>query len=291
MRPQTTPPQVHQEEREIVADVDARDLVVELDAVERRRVAVEDHDVAQVQIAVALADEAGRASTVEQLGAAIQLAEEVASEPLTHRLVEAVTAYSSRPAAFPSMTQRIPALPPVIAPRPGVVVEARHRVAQRLDLVDLERATIGEPVEELRLVEARHVDAPVDRIARSADGEQSVRRAGDGDDATIERRRGASIEPQLRFARGAPQPRGREVQVVEADRPLQLERPVPGQEHHRAVRVDAFHRQAAVRGRRPEPVDDRRLRIEGHDTRLPGRAARPYSPGRSWIDSRYSTSA
>ena len=51
-------PEIHQQERQVVADVGAGDLVVELDAVEQRRPPVEQHDVAQVQIAVALAHEA-----------------------------------------------------------------------------------------------------------------------------------------------------------------------------------------------------------------------------------------
>ena len=43
---QSSPPEIHQEKREIVQDVRAGDLVVELDAVEQRRPPVQQHDVA-----------------------------------------------------------------------------------------------------------------------------------------------------------------------------------------------------------------------------------------------------
>ena len=60
------PPQIHQQERQVVEHVDAGNLVVELDRVEQRRAAVEQDDVAQVEIAVALPDEATVTSRVEQ---------------------------------------------------------------------------------------------------------------------------------------------------------------------------------------------------------------------------------
>src|SRR5690606_41475883 len=62
---QLPPPEIHQEESQVVQDVDARDLVVELDAVEHRRPLVEEHDVAQVEVAVTLTDEARLASGLE----------------------------------------------------------------------------------------------------------------------------------------------------------------------------------------------------------------------------------
>ena len=45
MMTQIPPPQVHQQEREIVEHVGARNLVVEFDAVEQRRISVDQHDV------------------------------------------------------------------------------------------------------------------------------------------------------------------------------------------------------------------------------------------------------
>ena len=55
---QSSPPEIHQQERKTYKDVRARDFVVELDAIEEGRGPVEQHDVAQMEIAVALPDEA-----------------------------------------------------------------------------------------------------------------------------------------------------------------------------------------------------------------------------------------
>ena len=43
---QFSPPEIHQEKREIVQNVRAGNLIVELDAVEQRRSSVQQHDVA-----------------------------------------------------------------------------------------------------------------------------------------------------------------------------------------------------------------------------------------------------
>ncbi len=53
---QATMPEIHDEKGEIVENVDGRDAVVEIDAVEETRLAVEKAEIAQMQIAVAEAD-------------------------------------------------------------------------------------------------------------------------------------------------------------------------------------------------------------------------------------------
>ena len=56
---QLSPPEIHQEKRQIVQDVRAGNLVVELDPVEQRRTPVQQNDVAQVEVTVTLTHEAG----------------------------------------------------------------------------------------------------------------------------------------------------------------------------------------------------------------------------------------
>ncbi len=63
---QASPPEVHQQKRQVVQHVGAGDLVVELDAIEQRRPPVDERDVAEVQIAVALPDIPCVATPVEQ---------------------------------------------------------------------------------------------------------------------------------------------------------------------------------------------------------------------------------
>ena len=65
---QAAMPQVHQQECEVVEHVYGGDLVVELDAVEQARRAIEEADIAQVQIAMAAAQPALRTTPVEQRG-------------------------------------------------------------------------------------------------------------------------------------------------------------------------------------------------------------------------------
>jgi hypothetical protein len=48
VRRQAAAPQIHQEKRKIVEDVDAGDVVVELDRIEQRRHSFQQHDVAKM---------------------------------------------------------------------------------------------------------------------------------------------------------------------------------------------------------------------------------------------------
>ena len=61
-------PKVHQQEGQVIEDVDVGYLVVEFDAVEQARLAIEHADVAQMQIAMAPAHLARGFPAVEQFG-------------------------------------------------------------------------------------------------------------------------------------------------------------------------------------------------------------------------------
>ena len=69
-------PQVHEQEGEVVEHVDRRHGVVEFQAVERRRTALEQADVAQMQVAVAVAHLAEPLAPVEQRRRPLQRAAE-----------------------------------------------------------------------------------------------------------------------------------------------------------------------------------------------------------------------
>ena len=58
--------EIDQQEGEVVKRVDAEEALVEFDAVEQRRLAVEEADIAEVQIAVAAADTALARAAVER---------------------------------------------------------------------------------------------------------------------------------------------------------------------------------------------------------------------------------
>ena len=59
------PVEIHQQEGEIVERVGGRDVLVELDRVEQHRFAVQDHDVVEMQVAMASTDEASLSAPVE----------------------------------------------------------------------------------------------------------------------------------------------------------------------------------------------------------------------------------
>ena len=60
-------PQVHQQEADVVEDVGRRHALVELEAVEQRRLAVDEADVAKMQVAMAAAHLSGAGACVEQV--------------------------------------------------------------------------------------------------------------------------------------------------------------------------------------------------------------------------------
>ena len=60
--------QVHDKEGEVVEDVDRGQPLAELQAVEQHRPAVQEHDVGEVQVAMAAAHRAGLPAAVEQAG-------------------------------------------------------------------------------------------------------------------------------------------------------------------------------------------------------------------------------
>src|ERR1700720_2410708 len=59
--------QIHQQKREVVENVDAGEGLVELEAIEQCRFAVQKADIAKMQIAVAMAHLTGCTAAVEQL--------------------------------------------------------------------------------------------------------------------------------------------------------------------------------------------------------------------------------
>ena len=80
--------QVHEQEGQVVEDVDAGEIIVELDAVEQDRAVAEEHDVGEVEVAVTVADAAFGAAAVEERpvagqdgpGQGIELADGVGGE-------------------------------------------------------------------------------------------------------------------------------------------------------------------------------------------------------------------
>jgi hypothetical protein len=116
--------------------------------------------------------------------------------------------------------------------------------------IDLPR--VGEAIERLRLVEAPHVDRPLDRLAVAAERKGAVATARHRDDATVKLRRKGPVGLDLGEAGGLALRERREVEEGETDGALDLEGALAGQEHDSGVGVDAAHGDPAVRRRARE---------------------------------------
>ena len=125
-------------------------------------------------------------------------------------------------------------------------MELRDSGRQPLHEIAIQCASLGQPIEELLLIEASHFEQPVDRGTRSTQRERPVLFARDRDDAQIQARRRSPIDPQFRLAHGLSTIGGREIQVPVTDGALELQRTGASEKHHRRMRLDALHLRTAM---------------------------------------------
>jgi hypothetical protein len=104
----------------------------------------------------------------------------------------------------------------------------------------------GRSIECTRLVEAKHLDRPLDRCALAADCQSAVGFPGDGDDAPVDVRRIGSIDGKLGLAGRPALGERRIIEKGEAHRALDLERAITGEKHRGRVGVDALDTRAAM---------------------------------------------
>ena len=205
MGPQAAAPQIHQHERHVIQDVDARDVVVELDAVENSGRAIEQADIPQVQIAVALTDETRTASRIQARGVTTELGSRLHGKARAERRIQDVRIALEEFARVPVRHPRHARTPPVIGPDSRAGMQMRDRRCQRGHRRDVEATALGEPIEQGFLIESLHLDQPVDRVAMAVERKGSVGLTGHRAHRDIQRRRRTSIQPHFRLARGVPQ--------------------------------------------------------------------------------------
>ena len=270
LRRKTLLPQVHQQEGEIVEDVDGGDQLVELDGVERGRHAIEERDVAEMEVAMATPD-APRPPALEEKG----------PQPTKRRLHcrgkfrrivlrEDHVSRGELPEGLPDHTAERPR-------RRHAVVDLRLAIGceQQLDEPHHQRraefATLGDMIERAGLVEPPHVNGPFDRLAFAADP-QPLPLPRDRNGAEIDVGRIALVDGDLRLAGTSPPGEGRLIEEGEADGALDLVNVEADEEHHRGVGIDPDHRQDQAVGL---PVGEEGEHIALVDARR--RAARPLS--------------
>ena len=96
LRPQPALVEIHDQEGQIVERVGAGERLVELERVEQHRHTVEQHDVAEMQVAMAVPHPAGGPARVEQPGQALELGERrpverrhgILGQDVRHQLLE-----------------------------------------------------------------------------------------------------------------------------------------------------------------------------------------------------------
>ena len=242
MGPQIATPKIHQQKREVVEHIDARDVLVELHGVEQRGSAVDETDVAQVQVAVALADPSDVPPGVEAPGMPISAAWDAAvRRPQGGGIENTRTLLGKAPRvavdhpchAFAAAT---------IRPRRRAGVQAGDRVGKALHQPGIQPMALGETVEEGVLVEPHHLDDPVDRLALPSQRERASGFARDRPHAEIESGCRPAVHTHLGLAGDAPELDRRKIHVVEAHGPLELLGPIAGQPDDADVGVDAFDR-------------------------------------------------
>ena len=160
---QSAPEQVHQQEGEVVPDVDARERVVELDGVEQRRRAVEQHDVAEMEVAVQLSHEAAGAARVQQRRVGRECGVAGRGQPIDALRWQR----AGRPASARALSRRTSRMgrDRLRAGGHGTGVEGRDDVRQSSGQRAGKAAGRRHPVQQRVVGEALHHDQPFDRLA------------------------------------------------------------------------------------------------------------------------------
>ena len=271
--------QVHRHEGDVAHDVDPAQARIELDAVEHQAAAGLARDVAQVQVAVALAHPSGgQALRDHGLQARVGLGLP-ALQPLERGAVERAGRHKGR--RRQQLAQAVAQRGPHLRRRaPGALrrghgralVEAGQPHGQLVHVGRAQLAACGEAVPQAVLVEGAHAHRDVEHRAVAAQAGPVVA-AGHRHHVQVGIGRQPAVQPQfLGAGRASPRQR-RLVEVRGGQRLLDLVGEAAVQQHVRDVRLDVAHRRAVL----PQPLDQR-----GHQPALPlGRelGRRPRWPG------------
>jgi hypothetical protein len=128
----------------------------------------------------------------------------------------------------------------------GSRMSGRNTARELVRYCEIDCPRVGEVVERLRLVEAPHVDRPLDRFAVASECKVSGATARHRDDAAIKLRCEGPVCFDLGEARSLAPFDRREVEKGKLHRTLDLEGALAGQEHDPGVGVDAADGDTAV---------------------------------------------
>ncbi len=240
--------EVHQQEGKVVEHVAGRDHRIEFEGVERHRPAIDERDIAEVEVAMPAADETKRSARVQQRTNARKRLAAGRGEALGRGGGKQFGVFLEGGVVLLDIVgKRLDPWRRFDHRRPGVGRSDRAREAVRQRKVD--GAVIGETIERLGFVEAAHLDRPFDGLAPARKRQHTIGLARDRDDAEIELRCKRPVGFDLcgtgdfsLFQRG-------EIQERKAHRALDLVGALPGQKHDGRMGIDTAHASAAVRRR------------------------------------------
>ena len=244
--PQIAAPQIHEKEGDVVEHIDARDVVVELHGVEQGGNAVDQADVPQVEIAVALAHRSPALPGVKAIAVTLERGAGVHGQTLAGRRFQDSRALLDEAARVALDDPRHARLPAMFRTRLRAPVQADDRVGQAFHEPGVQLTTLGQAIEERVLVEADHLDQPINRRARPADRERPTVFPSDGTHSQVQRGGGAAVEAHFGLAGGVSQLDRRKIHVVEPNGPFELVGPIARQPHDADVRVDAFDLECGI---------------------------------------------
>ena len=275
--------EVHEQEGEVEKGVDACDRRIELDGVEGHRFALEQADIAEMEIAMAVPHRAVARAAVEQRGDALQRRGTGLIRDGGHARIEEIghgRAFApvlgddggEARSPAPSRLRRLRA------------VKTRHDPGQTAHQRQVEGSPRRQRVELRPRRKAAHLDDPVEGLVRADRGlgDQGERAAAPHDrgHAEIKRGRGPAIDREFGAAHLPSAPDGREIHVGKSDGALELVGALAGEEDHRAVGVDAARHGPAMQGRVGQEREDLVLRAARHGAACARCAS--ISPAGSW---------
>ena len=177
--------EVHQQEGEVVEHVAGGDERIEFEGIERHRPAVDERDIAEMQVAVSAADEAARSARQQQRPNARKRLPARGREPLDR------SGGKQRGVLAEGSVVLLDIGGKRVDPRRGLDHRragmgrgdgAGEAVRQR----EIDSAMVGETIERLGLVEAVHLDRIFDGFALAPERQRAVQFARDRDDAAIQ---------------------------------------------------------------------------------------------------------
>ena len=240
-------PQVHQHEGEVVEDIGSRHRLVELEAVEERRHAIDHDDVAQVKVAVTAAHVARALAFVEQRGVPPPRLARRVDKVIHRRIVEDLPGRGERFLVdAQNILDALRAVAFEVGRRFCPAVEAGDDAGETRDQRRSDFASHSHAIEQARLVEALHFKYRLDQFAISVQLQPAFRQPNESHHPPIDCWRGAAIEFEFALAHGEAAFRAAKVQVGQRHRLLHLPGQGGSEEHDGDVRLEFADRRAAI---------------------------------------------